>query len=113
MDVVPATATEALTMFIEALENDEKDALRDVDDDQTAIFHDTMGKEIRNEWSMYEKDTRLYHSFKAIGITHPDDMSGIIIQSAHRQLNNKPIKLKEQVSKYQVYWKKEIGKPMP
>ena len=61
---------------------------------------------------MWEKDTPLVNSFKVMGISHPDDMSGIILRSAHRKLNNKPIKLSEQVKKYQEYWMNEIGKKM-
>jgi hypothetical protein len=40
-------------------------------------------------------------------------MSGIVLRSAHRQLNKRPIKLQEQVKLYQDYWMKEIGKKMP
>ena len=35
-----------------------------------------------------------------------DDMSGIILDSFWRHLNQKPIKLDEQVKYYQDYWKK-------
>jgi hypothetical protein len=38
-------------------------------------------------------------------IRHPDDMSGIILDSFCRHLNGNPIKLDEQVKHYQDYWK--------
>ena len=113
MDKVPVSASEALQMFIKALTEEEKIALKEVEEDQIALFHFTWGQDMRNDWSMWEKDTLLVNSFKIIGITHPDDMSGIILRSAHRQLNKKPIKLNEQVKAYQEYWMKEIGKKMP
>lgn len=113
MDKVPSSASEALQMFTKALTDEEKIALKEVEEDQIALFHHTWGQDIRNEWSMWEKDTPLVNSFRTMGITHPDDMSGIILRSAHRQLNKKPIKLQEQVKLYQDYWMKEIGKKMP
>lgn len=113
MDKVPLSTSEALHMFLEALTEEEKITLKEVEENQIALFHHTLGQDIRNEWSMWEKNTPLVNSFQTIGITHPDDMSGIILTSAHRHLNKKPIKLQEQVKSYQDYWMKEIGKKMP
>jgi hypothetical protein len=39
------------------------------------------------------------------GIFHPDDMSGIILDSFWRHLHSQPIKLEEQTAYYQEYWK--------
>ena len=93
--------------------NDEIKALRDVDEDQIAIFHHTLGDEIRENWSLDLKDTPLYTCFKLIGITHPDDMSTIIMTCAYRQFNKKPVNMTEQVDKIKAYWQKEIGRPTP
>lgn len=43
--------------------------------------------------------------FNQVGIYHPDDMSGIILDSFWRKLNNKPIGLDEQIKYYQDYWR--------
>lgn len=113
LDKVPFTVIEALQMFLAALTDEEKSALKEIEENQIAIFHHTLGEDIRNNWSMWEENTPLVNSFKQIGITHADDMSGIILVSAWRQLNKKAIKLQEQVKTYQEYWLKEIGKKMP
>lgn len=113
LDKVPLTASEALQMFIAALTDEEKKTIMDLKEDDLALFHHSLGEEIRVMWSMNEANTPLVNSFKLIGITHPEDMSGIIINSTWRQLHKKPIKLKEQVEHYQNYWLKEIGKKMP
>ncbi len=113
LDSVPSSVSEALQMFLKSLDDEEKKALKEIEEDQISLFHFTWGQDMRNDWSMFEKDTLLVNSFKSIGITHPDDMSGIILRSAHRQLNKKPIKLNEQVKQYQEYWVKEVGKKMP
>lgn len=113
LDKVPVTITESLTMFMEALTDEEKKTIKDVDEDQIALFHHSFGQDIRNNWSTWEENTPLVNNFKELGITHPDDMSGIILKSTWRVLNKKAIKLQEQIKLYQEYWNKEIGKPMP
>src|SRR5262249_54668776 len=40
------------------------------------------------------------------GIHHPDDMSGVILDSFWRHLNSKPIELDKQIASYEEYWKK-------
>jgi hypothetical protein len=112
-DKVPSNVEEAINMFLNALTDEEKQALKGIEEDQVALFHHTWGTLIRNEWSMWEKNTLLTNSFKQIGISHPDDMSGIILTSVHRKLNKKAAKLKDQIVKYQNYWFSEIGRTMP
>jgi len=48
--------------------------------------------------------SRLSKYFNNLGIYHPDDMSGIILDSYHRYLTGKKIKLDEQVGYYKAYW---------
>lgn len=65
--------------------------------------HMGFGMWMRNNWRLWG-GSRLSKHFNEIGINHPDDMSGIILISYHRKLNNKEIKLEEQVKYYQEYW---------
>ena len=47
-----------------------------------------------------------------MGVYHAEDMSGIVMNSYHRYLNDEDIRLDEQVKYYQKYWeemKKENG----
>lgn len=71
----------------------------------TANAHFGFGMWIRNNWRLWG-GSRLSKYFNDMGIYHPDDMSGIILVSYHRYLNNKEIKLEEQVKYYQDYWEK-------
>lgn len=66
-------------------------------------FHHGFGMWMRNNWSLWGGST-LSKWFNEKGIHHPDDMSGIIFDSFWRHLNNKPIKLEEQIKVYQEYW---------
>jgi hypothetical protein len=81
--------------------------------DELGEIHFGHGMRLRNELGLWGKN-ELTEWFNSIGITHADDMSGIIYTSLHRKLNGKPIDLEGQVKFYQDYWKKmgyADGKP--
>jgi len=59
---------------------------------------------LRNNWQLWG-GSRLSKYFNNLGIFHPDDMSGIILDSYHRYLTDKEIKLEEQINFYQEYWR--------
>lgn len=65
--------------------------------------HLSFGMWIRNNWRLWG-GSRLSKYFNDLGIYHPDDMSGIILDSYHRNLNNKEIKLDDQIKYYQDFW---------
>jgi len=68
-------------------------------------YHFGLGMWLRNNWGLW-KGSRLSKWFNDKGIRHPDDMSGIILDSFWGHLNGKPTGLEEQVKHYQDYWKK-------
>jgi hypothetical protein len=68
--------------------------------------HFNLGIWMRNNWGLW-KGSRLYQFFKEKGLSHPDDMSGTILISYHRKLNNRDIELEKQIKRYQDYWKKK------
>lgn len=70
-----------------------------------SLYHHGLGTWIRNKWGLW-KGSHLAKWFNERGIRHPDDMSGIILRSFWRHLNNQPLKLDEQIKFYQDYWKK-------
>lgn len=66
--------------------------------------HHGFGMWLRNNWQLWG-GSRLSNYFNIKGIYHPDDMSGIILDSYHRYLTGKEIHLDLQVEYYQAYWK--------
>lgn len=66
-------------------------------------YHMNLGVWIRNSWGLW-KGSCLKSYFENLGIHHPDDMSGIILDSFYRHLNNENIGLSGQVRMYQKYW---------
>lgn len=75
------------------------------EDEFSARVHLGFGRWMRNNWRLWG-GSRLSKYFNEKGISHPDDMSGIILTSYHRYLNEEKIQLKKQIRYYQNYWKK-------
>ena len=67
-------------------------------------YHMGLGMWMRNNWGLW-KGLRLAKWFNHLGISVPDDMSGIILVSYWRHLHHKPIGLQAQIKEYQEYWK--------
>lgn len=70
------------------------------------LYHRSLGMWMRNNWGLWS-GSRLKLYFNNLGIHHPDDMSGIILDSFWRHIHGQPIRLEEQIKSYQDYWKKE------
>jgi hypothetical protein len=66
-------------------------------------MHIGLGLRIRNEWGLWS-GSRLAVCFRNLGINHPDDMSGIVLESYVRHVKHEPIKLGKQVAYYKNYW---------
>ena len=73
------------------------------EDDYLGSVHFSMGLWIRNNWDLW-KGGKLADHFHSLDITHPDDMSGIILTCFYRELKALPWLVKEQVAYYQKYW---------
>ena len=68
-----------------------------------AKTHATLGAWLENKWSMSE-GSRLSEYFRKMQVPHYDYMIGILIQSYHRHLHGKDIKLKDQVLFFRKLW---------
>jgi len=68
-------------------------------------YHHGLGTWLRNNWGLWG-GSRLREYFNKLGLRHPDDMSSVVLNSFWRHLNNKPLKVDEQVKYYQEYWEK-------
>lgn len=63
------------------------------------VYHMGLGLWMRNNWGLW-RGSRLSSYFNELGVTHPDNMSSVIITSYHRHLNGKDLKLEEQLRSY-------------
>ena len=74
------------------------------EDEFSANAHFGFGMWMRNNWGLWG-GSRLSKYFNDLGIYHPDDMSGIVLDSYHRYLTGREINLDEQIGFYTAYWK--------
>ena len=79
------------------------------EDDFVITNHRILGLKIRNEWELWKGTSKLFTFFNDMKISHPDDMSGIILTSYFRKMNNQDIKLDEQIENYLTYWNNNLN----
>lgn len=75
--------------------------------DATTLSHFGLGLWMRNNWGLW-KGSRLSTYFNKLGISHPDDMSSIILKSYYRFLNKQSIDLNKQIEEHKEFWSKQI-----
>jgi len=101
----PVNINEAINYFEDNWSQKEKyDFKNKSEETSVSELHFTTGLWIRNNW-IRGKDNDLVKYFDSIGINNPDDISSIILTSLHRKLNDREIKLNDQVKYYHDYWK--------
>jgi hypothetical protein len=65
----------------------------------------TLGRWMITNWSFYE-GSRMSHYLRSAGITYPEDMAELLIIAWNRQLNGKPIEIKELANRFKEKRKK-------
>ncbi len=104
----PSNLEEAIQSLISVLEN--AGELQQFKNVELWELHHGLGRYIRNTWGLWT-ESPLFIWFKdQYGITHPDDISSIIIVSTQRRLNGEDLKLEEQIQTYKDYWEKPENK---
>jgi hypothetical protein len=68
------------------------------------LHHLGLGMWIRNNWRLWA-GSRLATYFNNLGIHHPEDMSGIILDTYWCHLNDRPLRIEERIQRYQAYWR--------
>jgi len=109
---IPSTLEDSIQHLDKLLEKDTIEKIQSASEDEINQFHMGLGMWMRNNWGLW-KGSDLAKWFNTKGITHADDMSGIIITSYWRHLHNKPIDLDSQINSYKEFWLKTIGKESP
>lgn len=97
---IPKNLIESLIEIDKFLKPTDKEKIKlQTETEFTSQAHFGQGLWIRNNWALW-KGSRLYHFFKSKGISHPDNISGIILTSYYRKLNGIEIELDKQIEKY-------------
>ena len=107
-DYIPKNLNDAISYLDCTWPDIDKDEFKNKnEEDAVAELHFGTGQAIRNNWGLWKRGkNRLELFFNLRGISHPDDISSIILTSFHRHLNNKDIELKAQIREYKEYSKK-------
>ena len=102
---IPKNLDETYTELSKLLKRKNKNKLLKSDESEFLTSqHFGLGKYIRNEWGLW-KLSRLYLWFKDKGVTHPDDISAIILKYYFRKNKNIEFNLSKEINYYQEYWK--------
>lgn len=80
-ETIPTTPEEAIQVLDILLSDDDKEYLR-TEENAAIKVHHSLGRWIRNNWGLWADETNeLKTHFINKGVTHPDDMSGKILDS--------------------------------
>ena len=100
---IPIDLEDTFTALDDLLEADVIQDMKSGSETDMLQYHFGLGVWMRNNWGLWG-GSRLSAWFNKRGIYHPDDMSGIILDSYRRHLNDQPIQLEQQITRYQEFW---------
>ena len=80
---LPETVDEAVERLMTVLDDEEKNEIRSMTEDDLIDLHFSLGMVIRNAFDLHVPWSKLLAS---CGVAHPDDASGIIINKLWRAL---------------------------
>ena len=80
-------------------------------DEATNSIHHFAGRGIRNGWGLWTGSALACHLYDRFGLTHADDMSGLIFHCAWQALNDLPWGAEDVAEFYKKYWGERGGMP--
>lgn len=105
-DSIPPTLTDAIRSLKDALDPSDMDFLLNHDEHTVDGLHFSVGMNLRNHWGLWHRSLLARWFETHHQIVHADDMSGILLTTLHREVNNKPWEIDEQVKPYKEHWKR-------
>ena len=108
---IPIDVPDAFVQLNKLIDANSKKTFTSVPEDEACKrLHFSLGRWIIYNWQFYE-GSRLSHSIRQMGITHPDDMAELVMRSYHRNLLKKPLDIETLVdtikSRRLEAWKKK------
>lgn len=94
-----------INLIMQNSEEKEREWFKNTGEEEVlSTTHHFFGRQIRNLWGLWNKESVMHKYFSKMGLWHADDMSSVILTSYHRHINGKELKLKEQIQHYLDYW---------
>jgi len=105
---VPADLEDAHAYLLKHLSAEELQRIREMkSEDEIIYYHMGLGMGMRNGWSLWGGG-RLADYFRKLGIRHPDDMSGIILDTFWCKLHHQPFHLQEKIASAQAFYQQQF-----
>lgn len=102
-DFVPSTIEEAINHIVESLDEKECEFIRSSGD--SVVIHHTVGRYIRNNWSLWSPDTPLKRdAVETYQIAHADDISGLIFDWVYAKVQGIPFDPQECCERFHEHW---------
>lgn len=101
---IPKDLGDAHSELLRILPKDTIEQIKQGTEREMIRYHRGLGMWLRNNWGLW-KGSPLGDYFHNLGIYHPDDMSGIILDTFWCKLHNQPFRLKQRIEYYQEYWR--------
>ena len=98
----PRTLDECFAVLAKKLPAETLVEMQRGSEDDMSRYHHGLGTWLRNNWGLWDRGP-LYQHFHALGLNHPDDMSGVILDSFWRYLHERPLEVEKQVAAYREY----------
>lgn len=79
---------------------------KDIEGIDSEEVHHTYGREIRNSWSLWDRNGNLKRNAKQnYGLSHADDISGLILAWTFARIRGQEFDPQEHTNLYKDYWK--------
>lgn len=103
-DLVPSNLNSAIDYLYACIGEEDLESIR-TNKVKYIDFHDTLGRAIRNAWSLWDKETHLVRYFQLhFDIGHADDISGLILTGLIKTIRKEPFDPYEEVKRYHNHW---------
>ena len=102
-DSVPSTIEKAVQSIVERLTDNDKASILDSNASQ---HHFSVGRYIRNEWSLWSHDSPLKRdAAETYKIAHPDDISGLILDWVFALVKEEDFDPQQCCERFHNHWK--------
>ncbi len=94
---LPRSVEEAHDRLMSLLPDSVITRMKNRTEEDMILYHFGLGMWIRNNWGLWKHTSGLALFFDSVGVRHPDEMSGIILETFWCRLNKQPLLLPERI----------------
>lgn len=104
-DPEPATVKEAVDQVVNNISEEDRNKIKSTKNDRSYEYHHTVGRYLRNNWSLWEPDTPLKRdAVYTYGIAHADDISGLILSWVWAEIRGVDFDPHQECERFHRHW---------